>query len=125
MSCVGVVEGVGVCPGAGVAGVGAGEGVGVGVGVGVAGFCGLFSCRRSVEVTFFGVSSLKSSRNWSSRNFGVRGRRSMRASWPSSVLCPVSKIMYVPSGLQETVLLPLFARKLKGCALPAASTGAT
>jgi streptogramin lyase len=93
--------------------------------VGVEGFCGLFSCRRSVEVTFFGVSSLKSSRNWSSRNFGVRGRRSMRASWPSSVLCPVSKIMYVPSGLQDTVLLPLFARKLTGCVLPAASTGAT
>src|ERR1700749_4133203 len=120
MSCAGVVEGVGVCPGAGV-GVGVGEGDGVGVGV----VCGLFSCLRSVEVTLFGVSSLKSSRNWSSRNFGVRGRRSMRASWPSSVLCPVSKMMYVPSGLQETVLLPLFARKLTGWALPAVSTGAT
>src|ERR1044071_2575499 len=123
MSCAGVVEGVGVCPGAGAAGVA--EGVGAGVGVGVAGLCGLFSCRLRVEVTLFGVSSLNSSRNWSSRNFGVRDRRSMRASWPGSVLCPVSKMMYVPSGLQETVLLPLFARKLTGCAFPAAPTGAT
>ncbi len=85
----GVVEGVGVGVGVvpGSAGVGVGVGVLGGVCVGGTGLCGLFSCRRSVGETFFGVSSLKRSRNWSSRKRGVRGTRSTRAS------CAVSRAL--------------------------------
>ena len=98
--------GVGLAFGS-LAGADAGDGVGVAVGDACGSVVG--GCLEG-----FGVSSLKRSRNWSSRNLGVRGSKSTRASWAVSVRWPVSKSKNVPSGLHETVLLPPFARKLTG-----------
>ncbi len=68
----------------------------------------------------------KRSRNWSSRNSGVRGTRSMRASSGLSVRWAVVKRMNLPSGLQLTPPPNTLGRKLiaRG-APPAAGTTKT
>ena len=70
-------------------------------------------------------SSLNRSRNPCSRNFGVRGTRSTRATCPGSVRWELSKNRDEPSGLQATPSAFVFARKPTGKACGLADATST
>jgi hypothetical protein len=65
--------------------------------------------------------SLKSSRNCSSRSFGVTGTTSIRTTCDGSVRCPVTARTYLPSRLQAMESVFVFARNEAGLLSPPAT----